>query len=49
MDTITEKAHLQELNVGDWLYADYMGAYTIAAASKFNGFPRAGRYHIFRY
>lgn len=29
---------MAELNVGDWIYFDNMGAYTVAAASSFNGF-----------
>ena len=28
------------MNVGDWMYFPNMGAYTIAAASKFNGFKQ---------
>lgn len=30
--------HLPELEVGEWLYFKNMGAYTVAAASSFNGF-----------
>ncbi|ORZ33674.1 pyridoxal-dependent decarboxylase [Catenaria anguillulae PL171] len=40
MDVITKNGKLPELNVGDWLYVDAMGAYTVAAASTFNGFSR---------
>lgn len=29
---------LPELNVGDWLYFDNMGGYTVGVASTFNGF-----------
>ena len=29
---------LPKLKVGDWLYFENMGAYTMAAASSFNGF-----------
>ena len=29
---------MAELQVGDWIYFDNMGAYTVAAASSFNGF-----------
>lgn len=28
------------MNIGDWMYFQNMGAYTIAAASKFNGFKQ---------
>jgi ornithine decarboxylase len=40
MDCITKDARLPELSMGDWLYFSDMGAYTIAAASTFNGFAR---------
>lgn len=29
-----------ELNLGDFVYFDNMGAYTVAASSSFNGFQR---------
>jgi diaminopimelate decarboxylase len=29
---------LPELSVGDWIYVENFGAYTVAAASNFNGF-----------
>jgi len=38
MDCIGKDLLLPELNVGEWLYFKNMGAYTIAAASPFNGF-----------
>jgi ornithine decarboxylase len=38
MDTVVSDVLLPELSVGDWLYFEDMGAYTSAAASKFNGF-----------
>jgi hypothetical protein len=31
---------MEELEVGDWLWLPYMGAYTRATATEFNGFPR---------
>merc|ERR1712232_394953 len=37
MDCIIKDYDLPELNPGDWLYFENMGAYTIAAASNFNG------------
>ncbi|KAL7752452.1 Ornithine decarboxylase [Sorochytrium milnesiophthora] len=40
MDMITRDGSLPALDVGDWLYFDHMGAYTVAAASTFNGFKR---------
>ncbi|OTA86520.1 hypothetical protein M434DRAFT_24193 [Hypoxylon sp. CO27-5] len=39
IDRITESIRFaQELNVGDWLYFEDMGAYTKCSATKFNGF-----------
>jgi len=41
MDCITSKSLLPELQIGDWLMFDNMGAYTVCAASKFNGFKKS--------
>jgi len=38
MDCIGKDIMLPELNVGEWLYFKNMGAYSVAAASPFNGF-----------
>jgi len=38
MDCIAKDIDLPELEVGEWLYFNDMGAYTVAAASPFNGF-----------
>jgi len=39
IDLVTESAFLpRDLGVGDWLLWENMGAYTICAASQFNGF-----------
>lgn len=38
LDKIVEEANFPEMNVGDWIRFDNMGAYTFAAASTFNGF-----------
>lgn len=40
MDRIIEECYLPNLDVGDWLVFEDMGAYTVAAASTFNGFQR---------
>jgi ornithine decarboxylase len=39
IDKITDVAVLPELDVGDWLVFESMGAYTIAGSCRFNGFP----------
>jgi len=38
MDCIGKDLELPELEVGEWLYFNSMGAYTTSAASPFNGF-----------
>jgi diaminopimelate decarboxylase len=38
MDLIKKDVYLPELEVGEWILFEEMGAYTIAAASQFNGF-----------
>lgn len=39
LDQIVSEAKLPTLNCGDWLMWQDMGAYTLAAAGTFNGFP----------
>ena len=39
IDKITDVAVLPELDIGDWLVFENMGAYTIAGSCQFNGFP----------
>ena len=41
IDKIIEDTDLPPLAAGDWLYWKYMGAYTRAAATHFNGIPFA--------
>jgi ornithine decarboxylase len=41
IDRINRHCVLPELHVGDWLRYDRMGAYTICAASRFNGFKQS--------
>ncbi|KAG0054403.1 hypothetical protein BGZ83_011303 [Gryganskiella cystojenkinii] len=41
IDCISAKASLPLMEAGDWLYFDNMGAYTITAASQFNGFRKS--------
>ncbi len=40
LDVIARSDHMEELEVGDWLWFPSMGAYTTATASEFNGFPK---------
>jgi len=47
MDCIGKDIMLPELEVGEWLYFKNMGAYTLAAASPFNGFKsHANTYYV---
>ena len=46
LDCLTKEAQLPQLSIGDWLVYDCMGAYTVAAGSCFNGFPRPRRLYI---
>jgi len=41
-------AVLPELRIGDLLYAENMGAYTLASATRFNGFPPPRVVHVNR-
>ncbi|XP_055491281.1 ornithine decarboxylase [Leucoraja erinacea] len=46
LDRIVERCDLPELQVGDWMVYENMGAYTVAAASTFNGFQRPQAYYV---
>ena len=37
---VIAKGPMEQLEVGDWLYFPFMGAYTSSTASEFNGFPK---------
>lgn len=40
IDVIAENCLLPDLAIGEWVYVENFGAYTIAAASTFNGFQQ---------
>lgn len=46
LDRIVERCDLPEMHVGDWMVFENMGAYTVAAASTFNGFQRPTIYYV---
>ncbi|XP_059516532.1 ornithine decarboxylase isoform X2 [Myotis daubentonii] len=46
LDRIVERCGLPEMHVGDWMLFENMGAYTVAAASTFNGFQRPTIYYV---
>jgi ornithine decarboxylase len=45
-DTITLSASLPELEIGDFVYSENIGAYSHASSTHFNGFPPAKVVHI---
>ena len=45
-DTISIAEELPNLEIGDYLYAENIGAYSIASSTYFNGFPPAKVVHI---
>ncbi|XP_071119568.1 ornithine decarboxylase 1-like [Haliotis cracherodii] len=45
-DCVQKGLSLPELEIGDWLYFENMGAYTRSIASHFNGMPIPGCYYI---
>jgi ornithine decarboxylase len=46
LDTISLAEELPELEIGDLLYAENIGAYSSASATWFNGFPPAQIIHV---
>ena len=45
-DTVSTSEMLPELKIGDLLYVENIGAYSIASATNFNGFPKAQVVHL---
>jgi diaminopimelate decarboxylase len=48
IDLIADTVMLPELAIGEWVYVENFGAYTIAASSHFNGFHTNLCKYIFR-
>lgn len=46
IDVIARSVLLPKLKIGDWLYFQNMGAYTMAAASSFNGFMPTEKMYV---
>ena len=44
-DRINDDILLPELNIGDWLYYENTGAYTVCLQTKFCGFPSTVVYY----
>lgn len=47
IDLITEHIMLPELAIGEWVYVENFGAYTVAASSEFNGIKKPINKYIF--
>jgi ornithine decarboxylase len=48
LDTISLAEQLPELELGDYLYSENIGAYSAASSTHFNGFPPAKVVHVNR-
>uniref|UniRef100_A0AAY4DQT3 ornithine decarboxylase n=1 Tax=Denticeps clupeoides TaxID=299321 RepID=A0AAY4DQT3_9TELE len=46
LDRIVEQCTMPDLQVGDWMLFDNMGAYTMAASSTFNGFQKPDIHYV---
>jgi len=46
IDVISRSVLLPKMKIGDWMYFQNMGAYTMAAASSFNGFSPSDRFYV---
>ncbi|NCA10228.1 type III PLP-dependent enzyme [bacterium] len=46
LDTISLAEQLPELEIGDYLYSENIGAYSAASSTHFNGFPPAKVIHV---
>jgi ornithine decarboxylase len=46
LDTISLAEQLPDLEIGDYLYSENIGAYSAASSTQFNGFPPAKVVHI---
>lgn len=48
IDLIAEEIMLPELAIGEWVYVENFGAYTVASSSNFNGFKTNVFKYVFR-
>ncbi|XP_056263016.1 ornithine decarboxylase-like [Pseudoliparis swirei] len=46
IDKVTDSCWIPELDVGDWLLVDNMGAYSVSLSTDFNSFERAHIYPV---
>jgi len=45
LDVVAKRIQFPDMDIGDWIYFKDMGAYTLAAASNFNGFESPSVYY----
>ena len=48
LDTISLSEQLPDLEIGEYLYSENIGAYSAASSTHFNGFPPAKVIHVNR-
>ena len=48
LDTISLAEQLPDLEIGDFVYSENIGAYCAASSTNFNGFPPAKIVHVHR-
>ena len=48
LDVLNHGVLLPQMDVSDWVYFQNMGAYMLAAANTFNGFPTTETLHVQR-
>ena len=48
LDVISQAEYLPELQIGDFVYSENIGAYSHASSTHFNGFPPANVIHVNR-
>jgi len=46
IDVVARSVLLPKMQIGDWLYFQNMGAYTMAASSSFNGFVPSEKFYV---
>lgn len=47
LDVVAAKVQLPELDIGEWIYFETMGAYTTASSSAFNGFKTKTMFYVY--
>eukprot|EP00914_Ancora_sagittata_P029432 GHVO01058218.1.p1 GENE.GHVO01058218.1~~GHVO01058218.1.p1 ORF type:complete len:458 (+),score=52.03 GHVO01058218.1:250-1623(+) len=46
IDCVKEETLLPEMNIGEWLFFQDMGAYSLCAATQFNAMPRTHSFYV---